>query len=352
MKIVLFDTINETHVCDAFAFALRSLGHEVTETGPVWRGHRFPKSADDMAAIDAAVEGCIGAGFDVFFNFRASALRASQVERLREAGMATFVWLPDDPVLYGVTYRAIAGAYDRVLHCGTSDVLAFYDSRGHAPGVNFPFWLDPQRWAADRSPETASRELVFLGNLHGPAKKGRYEMLASAAGRLDIYGICREDPRRMHRGELYGVDAIRAILPAYIAGISIRQRFSDYAGAEYDFDGLAALGEFDLPSRVLQYAALSLPVISLGASTPSAHFRPALQADGIAEALSLCDRLSASGDFASRVSSECRREVVEYFSAVSRARYLEALVSGQAEPRRMSLVEREHAYRSFKGSED
>lgn len=349
MKIALFDRINETHVCTALEDALRALGHQVVATGAVWRGHRFAKDGNDIAAIDAALDAVLAEGCDALFNFRASALDLRQLQRLRGAGVATAVWLPDDPVLYGVTYRAIVDAYDHVLHCGPASVLRFYDQRGHAPGVNFPFWVDPERWLADWTIEGASRDLVFLGNLHGAAKKGRYDLLAAAAGRIAIYGKCGPDPSDIHRGELHGVDAIRAVLPRYVAGLNIRQQFVDYTGTEYDFDGLASLGGFDLPSRVIQYASIGLPVVSLGADAASIHFPHALQADDIHVAMSLVDRMRSSPAMAAEVSARARADVVNHFSARARARFLVALLRGNVRPGELGLQEREFAYQSFQG---
>jgi hypothetical protein len=349
MKIALFDRINETHVCTALEDALRALGHDVVATGPVWHGHRFAREGNDIAGIDAALDVVLAEGCDALFNFRASALSPRQLQRLRAAGVATVVWLPDDPVLYGVTYRAVVDAYDHVLHCGPASVLRFYDQRGHATGVNFPFWVDPERWLAEWTLEDARGDLVFLGNLHGPAKKGRYDLLAAAAGRIAIYGKCGADPLDIHRGELHGVDAMRAVLPRHAAGLNIRQRFADYAGTEYDFDGLASLGGFDLPSRVIQYAAIGLPVISLGPDAASSHFPHALQADDIDGALSLVDCLRGSPAMAADVSARARADVVDHFSARARARFLVALLHGNVRPRELGLHGREFAYRSFIG---
>ena len=350
MKIALFDQVNETHVCHAFAQALEALGHEVLETGAVWRGHRLPSLAQDAAAIDAALETVLSAGCDALFNFRASALDPARVSRLRAAGVATAVWLPDDPVLYDVTYRHVVDAYDHVLHCGAESVLAFYASRGHRPGVNFPFWLDPARWPHAWDPDRVQRELVFLGNLHGPAKQGRYQRLAPARGRISLYGICPHDPLGLHAGELHGIDAMLAVLPLFRAGLNLPQRFAEYAGSGYDFPGLAALGTFDLPSRVVQYAALGLPVITLDERPPSDSFPCSLHAEDIEAALRLSDQLAADPDAARALSLRARVDVESNFSAISRARLLAALLSGELDPGAMLPEARATCYRNFPGN--
>jgi hypothetical protein len=347
MKIALFDQVNETHVCDALAVALRALGHEILETGPVWQGHRFPVLAEDTAGIDEMVETVLSAGCEALFNFRASALSPDQLSRLRRAGVTTAIWLPDDPVLYGVTYRHVVDEYDHVLHCGSSEILEFYSGQGHKPGINFPFWLDPGIWSYVWEPECVQRALVFLGNLHGPAKRGRYERLAPGYRSISVYGICPTDPLGMHVGELHGIEALKAVLPLYRAGLNLPQRFAEYAGSAYDFAGLSALGGFELPSRVIQYAALGLPVISLGGLSPNEAFPHSLKATDVHAALRISDGLAHEADAAIALSRLARSDVERHFSGASRAMLLVALLSGAINPAAMSLHDRATCYRQF-----
>lgn len=350
MKLALFDRINETHVCVSLENALRHRGHSVLLTGPIWHGHRFPVAGHDIEYIDAALDAVLAGGCDWLLNFRASALTSAQIRRIRGAGVASAVWLPDDPVLYATTYRHVVDDYDLVLNCAPASVLQFYDDRGHRQGVNFPFWLDPYKWHADWSIERADKDLVFLGNALGKVREGRYATMAPAKGRLAIYGKCVEDPHGIHRGELFGVEAIRSVLPGYAAGLNIPQRFADYAGTSYDFSGLANLGQFYLPSRVTQYAALGMPVISLGVEAKNPHFPHALLATDIAAALRVVDRLRANPALAAEVSADARKDVLQNFSAAARAHLLEALFSGELDPRKMCVHEREYAYRNYEGS--
>src|SRR5690606_24370057 len=218
-------------------------------SGRVWRSHRRATVATDMARIDSAGDSGLAEGCEALLNFRAGALSPRQLDRLRRAGVRPAVWRPDVPVLYATTYGPVVDAYDHVLHCGPASVLRFYDTKGHAPGVSFPFWLGTREWPWQWRHETATQGLVFLGNLHGPAKRGRYGVLALAAGRITVYGNCPEDPHGIHRGELHGADALRAVLPGFAAGINLPQRFADYLGTPYDFDGLAGLGSFRSEER-------------------------------------------------------------------------------------------------------
>lgn len=350
MKIALFGQVNEVHVCDALGSSLSTLGHEVVSTGAVWHGHRLARAGSDIARIDRAVDTVLASKCEALFNFRASALDVRQLQRLRDAGVTTAVWLPDDPVLYDTTYRHVVDSYDFVLHCGARAVLEFYDRQGHRAGVNFPFWLDPSRWPHLWDPSRARHDLVFLGNLHGPAKRSRYELLVPGARRTNIYGICPQDRMGMHRGELHGRDAMLAVLPLYRAGLNIPQTFADYAGSAYDFAGLAGLGRFDLPSRIVQYAALGLPVISLGGEVATESFPHALAATDMHGVLRLVDGLRDDPAAAIALSRSARQDVESNFSGLSRARYLMALLSGDIDPGASSIGQREAGYRHFSGN--
>lgn len=349
MKIALFDRINEGHVCLALEEALRRDGHEVVTTGRVGSGHRFAQTPEQRQAIDAAFERIMSSGCDLLLNFRASSLEASQIDRIRALGVTTAVWLPDDVVLYEMTYRHIVDRYDIVLHCGSGRSLEFYDGCGHRAGVNFPFWVDPVRWPYRYAPGDADRDLVFIGNLLGSAgKKVRYERLRALSGHLQIYGKCEGDPLGMCRGELVGVEALAAVLPCYRLGLNLPQRFADYAGTEYDFPGLAELGSFDLPSRVTQYAAIGLPVVTLS-SDATRHFPAALTTVDVDEIRAMLANLAQHQEALNSASVEGRRLVERHFSAEARARFLLALVQGEVQPARLSASDREFAYRWFPG---
>jgi hypothetical protein len=125
--------------------------------------------------------------------------------------------------------------------------------------------------------ETEQRPWVFFGNLSGPVRNGRYARLSLLHHRLDIWGQCPADPLGMHRGYVKGVEQAARLLGRYEVGINVPQFFVDYHGTPYDFGALQGLGQFFLPSRVVQYAAVGLPVVTVGLSEPSAHFLPPFQ---------------------------------------------------------------------------
>jgi hypothetical protein len=351
MKIIIFDEILEAHVCEALTQALTALGHNVFCTGKVWHGHSPPSKASDIQLIDAIVDDLIARKFDALFNFRACSLLPRHVAALRAAGQRTAVWLPDDPVLYQVSYKDIVDSYDLVLHCGDGSVLDFYDARGHKKGVNFPFWVDPTRFVinrADCEPVASSsgecNPWVFLGNLVGPVRGGRYAQLAVLNQGLDIWGKCNADPTGMHRGYLQTIDEVAGALAQYQVGINIPQFFRDYAGTSYDFAGLGDMGNFFIPSRVVQYAAAGLPVVSIGPNTVSNHFPLALQVKTAEQALGVLTGLLSQHGVRAAISAASRAHVVANFSGLVRAKFLVALFSGHIDPATLGLHEREFAY--------
>jgi hypothetical protein len=255
--------------------------------------------------------------------------------------------LPDDPVLYGLCYGQIVDAYDLALHCAGSRVLDFYRYRGHRVGVNFPFWLDPAVWPLRYRPEACDAGPVFYGNLQGPAKRGRYEALCAVADDLSIYGRSTDDPRGVSRGQLHGPAEAVAALPRHRLGLNMPQRFADYAGTAYDFAGLAMLGNFFLPSRVLQYAALGLPTLTLhhGAVAETAHYPPGLHARDPGQARDIAARVRADADYLSSVSRAARAEVERFHDGDARARLLVALFANRIVPERLTPHEQEFIYR-------
>lgn len=346
MKIVLFDEINETHVCDALAVALARLGHQVIRTGPVWRGHLFATEAADLARIHGQVDECIAQAPDALLNFRASSLAPGQVERLRRAGVRTAVWFPDDPVLYGLCYSHVVDAYDTVLHCAGRRVLDFYRYRGHRIGINFPFWLDTDVWACAYEAARCEAALVFYGNMHGPAKQGRYELFCGLDDDLSLYGRVPDDPRGKGRGTLAGPAAAVAVLPRYRIGLNSPQRFADYAGTPYDFPGLAMLGSFFLPSRVLQYAAIGLPVLTLHPHGIAAeHYPPGLHATDASQARGVVQRVARDVGYLQALSRAARGEVERCHGAPARARLLVKLFDTSIQPEQLTPHEQEFIHR-------
>lgn len=343
MHFYLFDQILETHVCESLREALLELGHRVSASGPVWSGHRFPRSPEDVARMHQAVDRAIDARPDVLFNFRASALLPEHLSRLAAAGIRTAVWQPDDPVLYKVCYAKVTDAYDERFFCGGRQVLDFYRYRGHKPGINLPFWVDTGRFRP--STEEKLGDLVFLGNGIGKAKEGRYEALCGLGGDITLYGRFRDDPHMRVRGYLTEEEVVSKI-PRYRLAVNVAQSFASYAGTPSDFPGLAMLGEFFLPSRVVQYAALGVPALTVHAEGFDAqHYPPGLHARSFEEARQVVAEALSGPDRIAWLSGAARLHAERHLSSKSRARLLEQVFSGSLASHRLSAHEQSYAYK-------
>ena len=344
MHFYLFDQILETHVCTSLEKSLAKIGHQVSATGKVWAGHRFPTEEADIAHIDLAVEQAIAAKPDVLFNFRASTLLPQHIARLRKAGVRTMVWQPDDPVLYGICYSHIMDHYDDVFLCASRRVIDFYRYRGHKPAINLPFWVDTERYAYAWQQEKLG-DVVFLGNGVGKARQGRYQALCEMTDNITLYGQFESDPRGKVRAYL-SEDQIIQTIGQYRLSINLAQSFDTYAETDYDFAGLGLLGQFFLPSRVVQYAALGVPTLTIQAGEyDPMHYPPGLRARNFSEAKSLIATALASPERLDLLSQAARQYAVRHLDADSRAHLLDAVSRNALRAQDISDYEQNYLYK-------
>ncbi len=351
-SILLFDTILERHVCDSFKDALESLGCRVNATGPVWRGHRFPDSHKDMDTIRVRLDQELEFRPDIFFVFRASTLTPELIQRAKRSGCTTVVWFPDDPVLYDICYRHVVDEYDVVLHCGPERILRFYKERGHQSGVNFPFWAAPSRFPYCYDPERVQYDLVFLGNCAGQVRRARYDFIASLPVSARIFGRVDDDPFGLHGGVIADGDnelgGITSALSRARVALSIPQFFSAYRGTKYDFPGLNLLGEFLAPSRIIQYAASGIPILSHGSNEIRDVFPEVATAATRQQAARILHDWLRDDQYLIDLSRRTRERFLLHFSAEARARLLIDLVEHD-HWRSMSTAERTNYYMQHTG---
>ena len=326
MHFVLFDEILEQHTVRSLERALVARGHQVTATGPIWKGHFLPKTDAETGPIRERVREISKLGSDVLFNFRPSSLLPDMVKELKTAGIHTVAWFADDPVLYHICYRHVVDAYDTVLHCGGDNVLSFYQERHGTAGFNFPFWTDDSEFRYTYDPAQAEFDLVFLGSCDGKVRAKRYELLSSLPFKVRIYGKVKNDPYHLRAGYLETVKQISDVLGRARCAISIPQNFGDYMGTEYDFPELVDLGHFELPSRVVQYAAVGLPIISLEGKEPPCIFPELIACSDREELIAEIGALLKDGARLYRLSSAVHARFKHSFSAYARAAFLESIV--------------------------
>ncbi len=356
MRICLFDEIQERHVGESLARALRILGHEVICTGPVWKGHIFPSSIEDIEVVKRRLDETISQKPDALVNLRASTLLPDMVQQLKDAGIYSMVWLPDDPVLYSLCYGRIVESYDVALHCGGSQVLSFYTERHGATGINFPFWTDQVAFPYCYRPKRADLDIVFLGSCHGPVRRMRYELIQGLPFKKSIVGRVEDDPAGIHAGYLedahQNTKSVWKVLRRAKLGLNIPQIFKDYHGTDYDYPELSSLGSFQYPSRVIQYAAVGLPIVTVGERESLSHFPELVVSDHIEELSDQAADLLAKPERLQELSIQTHRRFQESFSALSRARLIDALLASPGFWKDMNVSERTGIFTQFSGDDD
>jgi hypothetical protein len=267
---------------------------------------------------------------DVLLNFRAASLPPPLVDRIKGQGIYAVAWFADDPVLYKVSTAEVVDKYDLVLHAGDERVLEMYERTKQRRGVTFPFWVDDVAFAYGYDPGVADLDLIFIGNMNVPAKRWRYDWLAAYPRSIAVFGKVPQDPAGIHAGQLdKSVDLATAIRRARL-GLNISQQFRDYSGTRFDFPGLADLGEYIMPSRVLQFAAVGVPIITLQLDPGhdwNTLFPEVIKIKDQSELASVVAGLSPDHGQLRALSHATNVRFRRHYSAQSRARFLEELLT-------------------------
>lgn len=326
MKIVLFDTILERHLCESLQRAFTELGHEVIYTDLILHGHSMISDPKHIEIMEAAIEKYIDSSVDLVISFRPMNLNKVLLAKIKQHA-TTAIWLSDDPVLYKTCYGEVVDEYDIILHCGSERVLKFYKNKGHKTGVNFPFWSDNIALPNVYAPEYSTTDGIFLGNMHGAVRHKRYKEIAGLDCNIKIFGLLDSDFNGMHGGNIkdgyININKISDQLRLAKFGISIPQYFESYIGLdEYYFDGLDKLGYFQFPSRVIQYAASGLPIVALGEGDMKEVFPEIEIKKTVNELKPYINNLVNDFDFAMEASRAITARFDKDYSAKSRALFL------------------------------
>jgi hypothetical protein len=341
MKIALFEDILERHVRRSLSRALTARGHEVIECVPCFSGHHFPTEQSDIERITTTLESIVEQRPDALLNFRASTLTPSMIEYVKGKGVQTLVWLPDDPVLYGVCYSNIVEHYDFVLNCGGLTILEWYERQHDVRGINFPFWTDRSEFPLTHDPRSNSEfDIAFLGQIKGPIRRQRYDLLASLPGEVRIYGRIESDPKKLYHGYLTSAAETASVLGRAKLAFNIPQFFEHYRGHEYDFPELSSMGHFQYPSRVIQYASVGLPILTYGPDRPPETFPEMLAAPDIATCISIARELLPDTERLSSIAERTSARFLSSFDASARAEFLEEIVAAPDRVKSASATER------------
>ena len=357
MRIAIFDEIMETHVNTSLARALRGLGHDVILTGKVWKGFTPPTEEKAKHGIFLQLQKLVNQEIDALLCMRSSSLTAEHLQYLRSQGIVTAVWFNDDPVLYKMCTADVAPHYDVTLHTGDSRTLALYEDTLGVRGATFPFWCDdadfPHRYNAAR----AEHDLVFLGYMHNRVKRWRFAWLQQAADAgvdLIAYGKTHDDDRAAFAVGDLPMDDVASTLPRFRVGFNISQQFSDYDGTEFDYPQLRELGEFPIPSRVVQFAAVGLPVITLrmpGDDGPlwESQFPEVVGIRTPAELAAVLDEWRTHPEQLESLAAATHARWQRDFTAVTRARLLVDLLSDPQHLRTLHREQRATLFADYRG---
>ncbi|MCO1339015.1 hypothetical protein BJH93_08955 [Kocuria polaris] len=352
MRIALFDGIMETHVVSSLERSLVGRGHDVLNTRKLAHGHTFITAADDIRRVDEAISQVHDFRPEVVVVFRPSSLPFPLLRRLRRAGGRLFAWFSDDPVLWNLTYGRVVDFYDVILHCGGSQVLEFYEQKhGRPTGVNFPFWSDGDAFPYVYGTKPSESDALFLGNVGDSIRRRRYYQLGLLNLNLRIHGQVGDDYLNLSGGYLDTTEEIVDAGARARLAINIPQFFSDHREAPTWFEGLDRLGSFEFPSRVIQCAAMGLPMVTLLEPGMTLNMFPEIRVAHDMHELERVSRQMLTTDDLSERSRRTRARFERIFTADSRAMALENLMEDESW-RQLNARERATWFARFEAQRD
>lgn len=236
-----------------------------------------------------------------------------------------------------------------MLHCGTTNVLQHYeDFFGRPTGVNFPFWTDHEAFPYVWGREAPESDVLFLGNVHDAVRRRRYFAIGQMQADVRIHGNTGTDYLGLGGGYLdTDAEVVSAGAAARIA-LNIPQFFEDHRGLPTWFPGLDKLGFFEYPSRVIQYIAMGLPVVSI---VPGVKRFESLPEMVVVDDLAAADEAIASiltGDLQAQ-SGAAEARFSRHFSANARAMAFETILEDDSW-RRLDAHDRNMWFTQFDGS--
>lgn len=351
MRFAFFDGLLESHVPESLQRALEARGHSVYNTGKIGHGFIFESKPGHISSIEHHIDDVISFQPDFVLVFRPASLPPTQLKRLSRSGATMAVWLSDDPVLWNLSYRPVLDRYDIVLNCGSQRVLEFYDRHfGRPVGVNMPFWTDETSFPYVYGRHEVESTAMFLGNVQDEVRRRRYFALSDLETDVRIHGNTGIDFNNLSAGYLDSDDEVSSAASRALVAINIPQYFRDHEGLPTWFEGLDELGTFQFPSRVIQYAAMGLPIVSV---TPQPSDYDTFPEMRLVESYGLIDgavsALVSDPDMLQEVSRATHTRFRRHFSAESRALALENIAS-DVSWRTLNIHDRARWFAQFDGN--
>ena len=352
MRVAIYDGIQEAHLAESLERALVSRGHVVYNTGKFGVGFNFPKTQEETSRLKYYSRKVCNFNPDLILVFRPASAPGWVLEYFRKKSSAKiFAWLCDDPVLWELSYRKYCHEYDVLLHCGDVDVIRMYDEYLHrAGGVNFPFWTDNKAFPHAYGQKQFDSDAVFLGNAQGDLRRNRYYELSKLRCSVKIHGLTGYDYLNLNGGYL---DSDREVVESCARSrfaINFPQYFKDHKGLETWFESLKDFSFFPFPSRVIQYAAIGIPVVCiLPDSFKVRHFPELITVNSI-DQLNLIIKGQGFWESLDQLGEETHDRFERNFSALSRVLALESMMEDDSW-RGLNALERSEWFTQFDGAE-
>lgn len=356
MRVALFDGIQEIHVVNSLDRALIFRGHQTLSTGQLTDGFHYITDDVSRDRVVDAIGQVKEFAPDLVIVFRPSALPRELFAILRDSVPSTTriaCWLSDDPVLMNATYADAVEVYDLLLHCGSEEVLEHYEKRfGRPTGVNFPFWTDSWEFPYVFGRSDVESNVVFIGNVGDKIRRDRYFTLAQLSPEIRVHGKVGSDYFGLDAGYLRSNTEIIGAGATSLIGINIPQNFNDYLDTELWYDELRSLKTFEIPSRLPQYGAMGLPMVSLEPQRSSLPFETVLIAKSVKELTDKVSSLLESPRELEKLSEATNAEFRRHYSAASRVKAIEHLLSSGDEWKSWDIPRRHSWYKEFDGTAD
>ncbi len=317
------------HVVRSLLDALRIIGDEVIFLENIMHTHTNITDPKILSKTYKAIQRLIKKNrIEAFFSFRPSDLSPEHLNYLREENIITFTWFSDDPLLYKTAYEKIVELYDVVLTSGYTDVLNFYENRHNTFPITFPFWTNNVYFPNQYNPEVADIDVGFLGNCHGKNRASRYSFLSSLPFGIKIFGkLKQKDEAGIWAGEISNFKKIPKILQRFRLGLNIPQYFSDAKETKYWFEDLSLFESFYIPSRIVQYAASGIPILTPKTRHIETVSKNLIVYNSREELISMVRDLLYRSDNLYELSMNTHNEFINIFHAENRAQLLHYLVN-------------------------
>ena len=259
MRWLLYGDVKSRHAVDALIGALERAGQEVAEIPATGRG--FASSPIPRRWPNPRAQSRPSCRLTCCLNLRPEQLTPDQIAGLRAKGVTTLVWLADDPLLFRVSYKHVAAAYDVTLHSARGPMCWSSTSAGlMSAAIRFRSGPTTRTSPTATTPMAPTSRSASWATAIASDVRTATTCWRACRGRPGSSGRCRRGPsttREINAGYL-AVDEMPSALRRFRVGISMAQTFVGVRD-QFSFKALERFGEYWFPSRLVLYAAVGIP---------------------------------------------------------------------------------------------